>query len=340
MIRNKKILIIGSGQKNSLEYFYKKAFYSIGIKKIFFFSNSIYFYLYCLLSSLKINFLYKLISYIYEMRLNLFLKDKKNIDLIVIFKGIEINTNFLIRLKNKYPFAKVINIFTDDPFNFTSVATSSAILLDSIPIYNFFFIWSKKIEDKLKKKYKFYKNFYYLPFGWHKRASGIKKNKIDINYISFIGSGDRYRENIIKKFNKIKLYIFGKSWNKNIANHSINTFVDGVKFANVINKSFVSINILRKQNLGSHNMRTFEIPAMGGLLAASRSNEQNLFFPENRASIMFNSVKELENKIFFLRNNQKVAEEIRKKGFKLSLKHSYKIRAKYLLKIIYDNYVK
>jgi len=37
MIRNKKILIIGSGQKNSLEYFYKKAFYSIGIKKIFFF---------------------------------------------------------------------------------------------------------------------------------------------------------------------------------------------------------------------------------------------------------------------------------------------------------------
>ena len=116
--------------------------------------------------------------------------------------------------------------------------------------------------------------------------------------------------------------------------------MDGVKFANVINKSFVSINILRKQNLGSHNMRTFEIPAMGGLLAASRSNEQNLFFPENRASIMFNSVKELENKIFFLRNNQKVAEEIRKKGFKLSLKHSYKIRAKYLLKIIYDNYVK
>lgn len=340
MQRIKKILIIGLRKKYSIESFYKKAFYSIGIKKIYFFNNEVYFYLYCLFSGLKINFLLKFISCIYKNRLKLFIKCNKSIDLIVIFKGIEIDRNFLMQLKNKYPSTKIINIYTDNPFNFSSVATSSPVLLNSIPAYDFFFIWSKKIKEKLKKKYKFYKNFYYLPFGWNKRVSRIKKNKLDINYISFIGSGDEYRENILKKINKIKIHIFGNSWKKNLANHSVSSFVYGKKWTNVIVKSFVSINILRKQNFESHNMRTFEVPAMGGLLATTRSREQNQFFPEDRACIMFDSIKELENKIFFLRNNKKIAEKIRKEGFKLSFKHSYKNRAKHLLKIIYNNNAK
>ena len=55
---------------------------------------------------------------------------------------------------------------------------------------------------------------------------------------------------------------------------------------------------------------------------------------------MFNSVKELEKKIFFLKKNNKIAENIRKKGFELSREHSYKNRAKYILKTIYESNVK
>jgi spore maturation protein CgeB len=87
-------------------------------------------------------------------------------------------------------------------------------------------------------------------------------------------------------------------------------------------------------------MKTFEIPAMGGLLVTTRSKEQNFFFPENKACIMFNNVAELEKKILFLRKNKKIAEQIRQKGFELSQNHSYNERAKYLLKVICENYVK
>ena len=333
------ILIIGSNNKNSLEIFYKKSFYSIGIKKIYFFSNNIYFYLYCLFSSMRAKFLYHLIRPIYENRINFFLKKIGSIDLIIIFKGIEINKDFLIKLKNRYPAAKIINIYTDDPFNLRSVSTSSSLLLSSIPVYDFFFIWSKKIKFKLRKKYKYRKIFYYLPFGYNQRASYVIKKKIDINFISFIASSDKYRENMIKRIKSIKLNIFGNSWSSNLPNHSINTFVHGKKLIDIIAKSYASINILRKQNLTSHNMKTFEIPAMGGLLVTTRSKEQNLFFPENKASIMFNSAKELEKKILFLRKNQKIALNIRKKGFELSHKHSYKNRAKYILKTIYQGNV-
>lgn len=334
------ILIIGSNNKHSIESFYKKAFYSIGIKKINLISNDIYFYLYCLFNSMRAKFLFNLIRPIYERKINFFLRKIKSIDFIIIFKGIEINKDFLINLKNKYPRIKIINIYTDDPFNLRSVSTSSSLLLSSIPVYDFFFIWSKKIKTKLKKKYKFHKIFHYLPFGYDQRAPSIIKKKIDINFISFVASGDKYRESIVKRINKIKLNIFGNSWSSNLRNHSINSFVYGKKLFDIINKSYASINILRKQNLTSHNMKTFEIPAMGGLLVTTRSKEQNLFFPENKASIMFNSVKELEKKIFFLKKNNKIAENIRKKGFELSRKHSYKNRAKYILKTIYESNVK
>lgn len=123
-------------------------------------------------------------------------------------------------------------------------------------------------------------------------------------------------------------------------NHSIKTCVFGKNLISVIAKSYASINILRKQNLTSHNMKTFEIPAMGGLLVTTRTKEQNFFFPENKASIMFKNAKELEKKISFLKNNKKIAKSIRRRGFLLSHKHSYKNRAKYLFKIIYKNNVK
>jgi spore maturation protein CgeB len=340
MIQKKiSILIIGSNNKYSIESFYKKAFNSIGINKIYLCSNDIYFYLYSLFSSMRVKFLYNLIKPIYESKINSFLRKIESIDLIIIFKGIEINKDFLIKLKIRYPATKIINIYTDDPFNLKSPSTSSSLLLNSIPVYDFFFIWSKKIKSKLRKKYKFHKIFYYLPFGYDQSASSVIKKKIDINFISFIASSDKYRENIIKRIKRIKLNIFGNSWSSNLPNHSINTFVHGKKLMDIIAKSYASINILRKQNLTSHNMKTFEIPAMGGLLVTTRSKEQNLFFPENKGSIMFSSVNELEKKILFLRKNQNIAVNIRKKGFELSHKHSYKNRAKYILKTIYQGNV-
>ena len=101
--KNISILIIGLKYKYSLENFYKKAFNSIGIKKVSYFSNNIHFYLYCLLCSLKLNFLFVPINYIYQFRLNIFLKKEKPFDFIIIFKGIEIDKKYLIDLKKKNP---------------------------------------------------------------------------------------------------------------------------------------------------------------------------------------------------------------------------------------------
>jgi spore maturation protein CgeB len=332
------LLIIGSKDQHLIENFYKKAFNSIGIKKVLFFSNEIYLSIFFFLKKIKLNFLFYPIRSLYFNKICAFLEKHKKIDVICVFKGIEIDKNFLVKLKKKFSSAKFVNVYTDDPFNYSSIATSSSLVPKAIPEYDFFFIYSKIIIKKLKKKYKFCNNFYYLPFGFHSRIKNMKQKKMESNYISFVGNADKYRENIIKKIKKVKINIFGDLW-RNIENHSFNKQVLNNNYSKILRKSFISINILREQNAGSHNMKTFEIPAQGALLLTSRSYEQNSFFPENKACVMFDNARELENKILFLKKNKKIAERIARKGFEYSRKHSYINRAKYILKVIYDGNV-
>lgn len=50
-----------------------------------------------------------------------------------------------------------------------------------------------------------------------------------------------------------------------------------------------SINVLRKQNKGATNMRSFEIPGMGGFMLHERSREAEAFFPDGEAAVYFDS---------------------------------------------------
>ena len=58
-----------------------------------------------------------------------------------------------------------------------------------------------------------------------------------------------------------------------------------------------SLNVLNAENLGGPNMRTFEIPASGGVMLARYSPEQDEFFPEGEAALYYRSPAEIDDKI-------------------------------------------
>ena len=99
----------------------------------------------------------------------------------------------------------------------------------------------------------------------------------------------------------------------------------------------MSLNILRDQNENSHNMKTFEIPAMGGLMITKRTKEQEYFFPENEACLMYQDLNELKTKIRKVLKKSKKFHKISKKAYKLSKYYSYKSRAKQILKSLNIN---
>ncbi len=334
--QNSKILIIGSRNNFSLESIYFKSFKHLNFKVDFLnIEKSIY---NRIIAKIKRHFSelnYKLL----RKKLIFFLKKKKTkYDLIIFFKSIYLDLKTLKKFKSINGSAIYINIFPDDPFDIRNPVISNQSFIKTINEFDFFCMWSKKIIKKQKKRLK--TKFIYLPFGFDSlsipRLNKVSKKKRE-KEINFIGTFDKNRLNILESIN-IKKKIYGGNWIKlnktKINNAFFGPHIYGKDIFKLMNRSAISLNILRKQNYSAHNMRTFEIPANNGLMLTTRSNEQNKFFKENKACFMFSTKKELKKKIRFILQNPKKAEKVRKLGNSLVRKHSYINRVKYLIKKI------
>ena len=317
-MKTKKILIIGSKENFTLEKMYYRAFINLG-------QNVEFYHIHDSINSKILNLIERLFRfYIYKKRRKILLNfiKKKKLDLIIF-----------IKIKRSQPGVKIVNIFPDNPLDIKRKNISNINVLECIDQFDLFCIWSNRILKEikfLKKKAK----LLYLPFA-HDKFFHIK-GKIDPRYknkINFIGSFDKSRLDILKQLDSSNILIGGNNWKHKIRNYGRHIY--GRKLCSIISSSLASLNFLRDQNLTSHNMRTFEVPAMKGLLLTQRSKEQNQFFPEGKASLMFSNLKELKNQIAYIKKNPKKALKIRLNSYRISKKHSYTHRAKSILKKLY-----
>ena len=334
-IKEKKFLIIGSGHKLSLEKSYIRAFKNLKIKNID--------YLFLDTGKLesffnKHSFFDGFLSKVVEKKINLKLT-KSKFDYIIVFKGMQLSYSFLKNLKKIQNKTKFINIYTDNPFNLSSKTNSNLNVIRTIKLYDYFCISFNRTLNKRLKKFGA-KKIVFLPFGKDIVKNNITKlvnEKKIINKINFVGSFDKHREKFLNDLN-FNIDVFGPGWKKkHNLNGKLNIYprtIDGMKLKRIISKYAISLNILRKQDRNSHNMKTFEIPAMAGLLLTNRTKEQNFFFRENKDCFMYKDIKELKKKIFFIINNKKKADRVRKNGFTKSKRHSYENRLKYLLSVV------
>lgn len=329
--KNSNILIVGSSLDYSLEKCYFRNFKYLGYNNIEILSldEKLIFKFFT-----KFNFsLFRTIYYFICRILIKKLFNKKKYDLVIIFKGMQFDLKTLTYLKKKSS-AKWVNIYTDNPFYFKSPTSTNIEVLNCIKFYDLYCLPYKGFVLDRLEKYKVKKKMF-LPFGYdpfiHKIQKKISYNKI----VNFIGSLDDHRLRIINNIKRYSINFYGNSQLfKKISDHNYYNFIFRKKLSSIIGGSAISINILRNQDTGSHNMKTFEIPAMGGLMLTTRSAEQNDFFPENKGCFMFDGTKELEKKIEYILNNPKIAKKVRIKGIKLSKFHAYYRRIDKILKNI------
>ena len=237
MNKYSRIGIFGLKSDNSLEQFYLDAFQKLRFKNIKFLSNNFLFKIFFILNKYKLFFFLKIFYFFQKNKIENFL-NKNEIEILIIFKGIELNSSIFNIFREKK--INLINIYTDDPFNFSSSATSSVNVINNIRNFNLFCIWSENLKIKLKNKFKT-KNFYYLPFGFSKKKHKVLKNKVIRKKISFVGSFDDFRLKILHGLKK-KIDIYGNAWPKDIK-HKIRKFVKNQEFSKVIHESEISLNI-------------------------------------------------------------------------------------------------
>lgn len=92
---------------------------------------------------------------------------------------------------------------------------------------------------------------------------------------------------------------------------------------------------MRKQNIESHNMRTFEVPGCGSFLLTERTKEQAEFFVEGKEIECFGDLSELVKKIEYFLEKPEQRLAVAKRGREKVLKvHTCNHRIKRLFEIL------
>jgi spore maturation protein CgeB len=245
---------------------------------------------------------YRIFPYEIQRKLNQqLLKDVSqfNPHILWIFKGMEIWPSTLRKIKKMG--IKLVNYNLDHPFRYVSRGSGNRNVLKSIPVYDLHMTYSRTIKHELEQQFSEIRAAY-LPFGYHREVDAMVFSSEELLRICFIGHADQQRAAVISEILKAgqSVDLYGPGWKKYFPKGTaqVRCFepVIGSNYWQTLRRYRVQLNLFRQHNVGSHNMRTFEIPAVGGIMLADYSEEQSSFFREGQEAFYFHSVPDLIQK--------------------------------------------
>ncbi len=271
-------------------------------------------------------------------------KLKKEIDhfqpqVIWVFKGMEITPSTLKWIRKKK--ILLVNYNPDNPFIFSGTGSGNEHITASIPLFDLHFTYNLEIKKELENR--FHAQTALLPFGFDISGEVFARalEEPEIIKVCFLGNPDKGRADFIVKLLEkgIPVDVFGNGWSAFIHHPlaGIHDPVYGEAFWRELRKYRVQLNLMRIHNEHSHNMRSFEIPAIGGIQLAPDTPEHRIFFEEGKEIFLFRDAEDCVEKIkFLLALTGQQAADIREQARKKSLDagYDYKSRAYYAKSVI------
>jgi spore maturation protein CgeB len=264
-------------------------------------------------------------------------------DVVWVFKGMYVLPKTLESIKKD---VLLVNYNPDHPFLFSSRGSGNRNVTKSIGLYNLHLCYHLGVKQKIEEQYKI--KTAVLPFGFELSQEHYNEllEQEEIKRVCFIGNPDSTRIETIDFIasSGIKIDVYGHGWENTLLKKNINVSIFdalyGFEFWKALRRYRVQLNIFREHNIGSHNMRTFEIPACGGMQLAPYSEEQASFFKENEEIFFYHSKRELLQSIEKLLSAD--SEEINKYRFKarersLNSGYSYDSRSRLVNTILLEN---
>jgi len=339
-----RILIVGTGQVYSIEHHYIKHLFGAGAVVSTYFASNLFYEYYQkslvnkIVFRLGISTIYKTINIKFRR-----IVEYEQPDVIWVFKGMEILPESLHWAKSRR--IKLINYNPDNPFIFSGRGSGNKNVTQSIPLYDLHFTYNLSVQKRLEKEFNVKTSI--LPFGFDidDYVYRLSLKEPEILRTCFLGNPDRERTAFIKAIADlgIEISVYGHDWRNFLAHPKveINEAVYGDALWGVLRRYRVQLNLMRVHNLDSHNMRTFEVPGIGGIMVAPETPEHVSFFENGKEAFFFRNANEcalIINDLIQLPVER--ADKIRNDARDRSIKsmYSYQNRAKLALEII-NNFV-
>jgi spore maturation protein CgeB len=323
-----KILLVGSNKSMAIERHYVRHLTSLGAEIFHYAAPDI---VYDFLSANLWNrILFKTGIYTKYAEVNAgLLAAAQNFqpDVIWVFKGMEIFPATLKKLKQKF---KLANYNPDHPFIISSLGSGNDNVTDAVAIYDLHFCYSTDLQKHIEELYQ--TRTVFLPFGFELSKEDYEEamKTEEINSVCFLGNPDATRVETIHSMamKGIPVAVYGHGWQvaefKKYPQVQVFDATYGSDFWVKLRQYRVQLNIFRKHNIGSHNMRTFEVPAIGGIQLTPYSAEQAHFFKEGEEVFFYRNENEMNFKIRkLLEMDKSSADVIRMQARKRSYTEDY-----------------
>ncbi len=335
-----KILIIGSDYKWSIERFFVSHFKELDCEVKVFPAQNLFFDYYYNSNFQKVLFKLGISSIVKKINNHAIdFVDKFSPDIIWIFKGMEILPQTLVFWRSKG--IKLVNYNPDNPFIFSDRGSGNLNITNSINLYDCHFTYNLEIKNVLEVKHKV--RTVLLPFACDVSQILYNEcaNEIEILKVCFLGNPDKTRASFIQQLadNGIEIDVYGNDWSKfiNHKNITLHPPVYGIEQWKVLRKYRVQINLMRIHNLDSHNMRSFEIPGIGGIQVAPFTDEHAGFFIDNQEIFLFHDIDDCVKKIdYLLTLSIAEAQQLRMnaRNVVINKKHTYKDRSEHVISVL------
>ena len=261
-------------------------------------------------------------------------------DLILFIKADELTTAAYLALA-RLTRARIVAFHPDDPFN---VGRRLFLRRKGGPSHvrarvqmrhaDVYLTWSEPLVARARAAGA--REVHFLPFACdpalHPRSEATDIPEALRADVVFIGNWDPERERwlaAVAALPGVNFAIWGlPSWRTHCRTPALTAAwrqrpLYGEEMSLAIAGGAIHLNILRGQNKGAHNMRTFEIPCAGGFMLHERSAEAAALMPPGDACDDFATPEELCAKVahWLARPDERAA--VRERGYAIARRHTY-----------------
>jgi spore maturation protein CgeB len=248
-------------------------------------------------------------------------------ELTFLIKAEKISTHTLRTIKQNIR-CTIINFYTDNPFTLWNY-NSNATVLERLPELDCFLSWSHTLINPLLTAG--CAHVCRFPFAYDEKIFNQpititeEEHKKYTADVCFVGTWEPEREHWLAALHgtlpNMNLAIWGNQWEKQCTDAHLKKCIRGPAvyhqtLIKIFRSSKIVLNFIRIQNMGSHNMRTFEVPASAAFLLTQRTQEQACeYFKEEESIACFGNLEELVNKVTLYLGHEDKRTHIRQQGY-------------------------
>lgn len=326
-----RLLLIGSNNIWSIERYYLKYLKELGIDTHLFEAQNKFSAYYSSSILNKIIFRLGISGFYKKMNRELMdYVDQLRPDVIWVFKGMEVLPEALQYFKEKNIF--LVNYNPDNPFIFSGRGSGNPNVTNSLSLYNLHLTYNLEVQAQFINKLKIPAEI--LPFGFDVSTETFEKCEREPEIIKtcFLGNPDKERAAFIQELaSSVPVDVYGTGWGKFITHKNVTLYppLYGDDGWQVLRKYRVQLNLMRIHNLDSHNMRTFEIPGIGGIMLAPATKEHLSYFKNGVEAFFFQNAQDCIEKIKYITNlSQQNSSNIRSQARNVSLLKGYDYKSR------------